>query len=805
MARTLRDAARRLRRAPGFTLTAVAILTLGIGANSAIFSVLYTVLLQPLPYAEPERLVVVWENDRLRGTQREGVSLPDYLDWRQQATVFEDIAAHQTINMTLASGSEAERLRAGRVTASYFRVLGVPPLAGRLFREDEQVEGRHRVVLLSEGLWRSRFGGSHAIIGGVLRLNGDNYTVAGVMPASTAVASGAAEMLWVPISFERNDMFRGRHIATAYARLKPGVALEQAQSEMTAIMKRLEAAYPDDNEGRGAWVRPLHGELVTQVSAALWVLGGGVVCLLLMACVNLTNLFLARAGIVTREMAVRLALGASRRQLAAQLLTEVTLLAIAGAAAGAVLATWSVRALAAMAPVTLPFLDPSGVSWRMLAVLGALALVTVLAVALAPILRLAGKSTEETLRQGGRAASAGAREQRLRYVLVAGEVALSTTLLIGAGLLVRSMSRLLTVDPGLDPRNVLTASIELPPSRYPFPRVWPVLEWPQVARFRDQLLESMRGIPGVTSAAVALNRPLDSGWTTRVTVEGRPAPPPGQQEEARFRPVGENYFETLRIRLISGRTFRQEDDARRPLVAVINRAFVERHFREENPMGRRIAVYGAPREIVGVVADVRFRGLALDAQPAMYLPERQNPMGSISIVLRSASEPAALLPEVRRRVAKLDPELALFDAATLEEMMSLSVGARTFTTILLGGFAGVALALALIGVYGVVSTTVSLRTREIGVRTAFGARPADVLRLILGRAVALAAVGLAMGLALAAWLGKHLAGLLFRTDRFDVVTFAAVAAILLLAAVGAAWVPARRAARIEPVSALRYE
>jgi putative ABC transport system permease protein len=804
MLQTFRLAARKLARAPGFAFTAVVILALGIGANSAIFSVLYSVVLRPLPFPDPDRLVIVYENDRIRGTQREAASIPDYIDIVKQATVFSELAARQSNNIALSIGEEAVRLAGARVTSNYFRTLGVEPALGRGFTSEETSPGRDRVVVLSDALWRERFGGDRSAIGRAVRLNGDNHTVVGVMPPAAASTLGGDDALWLPVAFDRLDMFRGRHTALLIGRLKTGVAIERAQAETTTIMKRLEAAYPDDNAGRGAWVRPLHAEITEQVRTALWALGGGVACLLLIACVNLTNLLLARSGLVSRELAVRRALGASRWRLIGQLLAEVLLIAAAGAAAGALLAAWGSRALVALAPVDLPLMAESGPDWRVLAAATGIALATAVLFGLAPALRLSGDRTERALREAGRAVSAGRGDQRFRQALVAVEVALSVVLLTGAGLMVRTMSRLMSVDPGLDPRGVLTASIDLPPARYPFPKTWPLHDWPQAQQFQDRLLEAVRAVTGVRSAEAALNRPLEGGWTTRVTIEGRPAPPPGQQDEARFRPVGEGYFEMLRIPLIAGRAFTR-DDAKRPLVAVVNRAFVRRHFGGEEPLGRRVVVYGAPREIVGVVPDVKFRGLTAETPQTVYLPQRQNPMSTISITVRTSGDPMALLEPLRRAVASIDPEIPVYNAATLEEMLAGSVGERRFATLLLGVFAAVAGALALIGIHGVVNAAVSQRTREIGVRMAFGAAAGDVLRLIAGRGLALALAGVAAGLALAAALARFLGGLLYGVDRHDPATFAGVALAILAAAALAAYLPARRAARIEPSSALRYE
>ncbi len=800
----LRHGLRLLARIPGFTAVAVLTLALGIGANTAIFSVVHAVLLRPLSLPSPERLVMVWENDRLRGTRQERASAPDFQDFRAQATVFEALSAWQSTDATLTGAGEPERLVAARVSANYFTLLGVPPLLGRAFLPEEEKIGRHRVAVLGHGLWRRRFGADRDILGKTVTLEGESFTVVGVAPARAALPLNAEE-LWAPLALQGSDLFRGVHRLRVYARLKPGIALEQAQIEMTAIMRRLEAAYPDDNQGRGAVVVSLHDQLVRDARPVLLLLEAAVGIVLLIACVNVASLLLARASGRSREIAVRAALGAGRGRILRQALAENLVLAVLGLGLGLLLAAWTVDLVRTAGPRDVPRLDQVGLNGQ---VLGFAALVTLLAWAVftvAPALRLGRTDLMPVLREGGPGALGPAGRERLRHGLLIAEVALSTLLLIGAGLLIRSLARLAAVDPGFDPRNVVTLGLQLPPARYPMPRVWPILEWPQVTAFQDRLLETVSALPGVRSAALAVGTPASATWTTRMTVVGRPEPPPGHQDEVYYRPVSEDYFRAAGLPVLKGRGFDARDDGRRPLVVVINQSFAKRYFPDQDPLGQRVKLYGVAREVVGVAGDEKFLGLASEAPPAAYLPFRQGLLDSLSLIVRAAGDALALAPSLHKVIWSLDPNLAVFDVVTLEQALAESLAQRRFTMRLLGAFAALALLLAVVGIYGVVSSTVGRRTHEIGLRMALGAARRDVLRLVVRHVLLLTVAGVGLGLAAALALSRLLAGLLFGVGPRDPVTFLAAALILTGVALAAGFLPARRATRVDPMVALRYE
>jgi len=789
---------------PGFTLVAVLVLALGIGASTAIFTVINTVLLRPLPYPDPERLVMVWENDRLRGTRQEQASAPDFLDFRAQATVFEGLSAWQSTDVTLTGTGEPERLVAARVSANYFSLLGAKPLLGRGFAPEEEQAGRGRVAILSQGLWQRRFGADRGVLGRTVTLDGVSFVVVGVASGVGRVPSNPEE-LWVPLVFQGSDLYRGVHRFRVYGRLKPGVALQQAQTQMSGIMRRLEQAYPSDNQGRGAVVTLLHDQLVGETRPALWILHGAVGLVLLIACVNVANLLLMRASAREKEMAVRTALGARRARLLRQLLTENLALAVLGAGLGLLAAVWGTDLIRAAGPADVPRLDQAAIDLRVLGFTLLVTLVSWMLFSLAPVIRSSEHGLHYTLKGTAGGGTAGAGRQGLRHSLVITEVALAMMLLVGAGLLIRSLWRLSQVQPGYDPRNVLTLALQLPSSRYPMPQQWPILEWPQVAVFQERLLEKLKAEPGVEAAALAYGTPAAATWTTRMTVVGRPEPPPGDQDEVHFRPVSEDYFRAARLPLLRGRGFSIQDDGRRPLVAVVNESFARRYFADQSPLGQRIKLYGVAREIVGVAGNERFLGLAQETPPAAYLPFRQNLLHMMSVVVRAREDPLRLARAIERAVWSLDPNLAVHDVTTLEQALSVSLAQRRFTMILLACFAGMALLLAAVGVYGVVGYSVSRRTREIGLRLALGAEPRRMLALVTGQVLRLSLAGVLAGTAGAAGLTRFLESQLYGVGATDAVTFAAVAAGLLLAALLAGYLPARRATRIDPAVALRSE
>ncbi len=794
----VRYGVRALAKSPGFTAVAALSLALGIAGTTAIFSVIDQVLLRPLPFAEPERLVIVWENDRLRGTQRERASMPDFLDFRAQARVFDALSAWQSADLTLTGQAEPERVVVGRVSANFFEMLGAKPLLGRTFAADEEQAGKHRVAVLSHKLWQQRFGANPNVLSGAITLDLDAqpYTVIGVMPPEGRIL-GNQDDLWIPASPIPNDKFRGIHGTRVYARLKPGVSREQAQSEMTTIMRRLEEQYRDDNEGRGAVVVPLHEELVGDLRQPLLILFGAVGLVLLIACVNVANLLLVRGSARQREIAIRAALGAGRGRMIRQLLMENIPLAALGAAAGVVLSVWGVELLRAAGPQDIPRLERASVDARALGFALAVSAAIWFIFSLWPAVKVSAAPSLRASTSRPRAAAS--------RLLVVSEVGLAALLLIGAGLLIRSFWRLLSIDPGYDPKNVLALSLQLSPTRYPFPKGWPILEWSQVTRFQDQLLEKVKALPGVESAALGTSTPLTGGWTTRMTIAGRPAPPPGQQDEPNLRLISEDYFRVARIPLRIGRVFSPQDDDRRPKVGIVNESFVRRYFPAEDPLGHRVNVYGVERQIIGVVANEKFAGLTRETPPAVYLPYRQNPLSSMTLMVRTAQDPLALSSAVQKEVSSLDRDLALFDVMTLEQALSLALAQRRFTMLLLAVFAATALALAAIGLYGVVAYWVTRRTGEIGVRMALGAQPGHVLGLVLIQGFRLAVIGVAAGALGAAALTRFLKSQLFGVTTTDPLTFLSVPILLLVIALAACYLPARRAARVSPMVALRYE
>jgi putative ABC transport system permease protein len=798
----LRLALRGLRRHPGFAAAVVATLALGIGGNVALFSIVDGVLLRPLPYPDPDRLVIVWENDRLRGTDREGASAPDYLDLVEQSRSFETTAARTRQSRTLGTAAEPVHVSAARVSSSYFRLLGVPPVLGRTFDAADEQPGAEHVLVLTERLWRERFAAEPAVVGRSVLLDGTPATVVGVVP-DRATVPGLGEEVFEPLAFTAEERNRGVHNFRVFARLEPGATLATAQADASAVMARLEKIYPDDNEGRGAWVRPLVDEVLGGARPALLLLFGAVVLLLLMACASAANLVLARGISRERELAVRTSLGAGPLRVFRLLLTESLLLALLGGALGTLLAAGAVALARVLGPRDLARLQECAVDGRALL----FALLASLAVALAfgavPALRGARCSPAVWLKDGGRVA--GASGLRARRFLVAFELAAAVVLVVGAGLLVRSFSNLRRVDPGYDPRHLLLAHLSLTGPGYAFPRGWPVLEWPAYTAFADSLRERLEAQPGVLGVAFAHQGPADPGWTTGVTVEGRPAVPPGQQDEASYRPVSPGYFRTLGLPVLRGREFGRFDGPGAPPVAVLNEAFAARHFPGEDPIGRRIVVFGVPREVVGLAGNERFEGIEAGPAPAMYLPIDQNPQPTVTVAIRTASDPLGGAPALRAALRATDPTLALFEVETGEGALEGCLRQRRFVLVLLGAFAAVALLLAAVGTYGVVSFAVGERTRELGVRVALGARPAHVFGLVVRQGMTLAAVAVGLGVLGALALGRVMESLLFGVGARDPLTLATVAAGLLLTAFAASALPALRATRVEPARALRME
>ncbi len=801
----VRYGARMLLKSPGFTAVAVLALALGIGANTAIFSVVNSVLLRSLPYSDPDRLIVIWETNpnlseglRLRNE----ASPANFLDWKAQNTVFEDLGAYNWNTFNLTGGDQPEQLTGNPVTAGIFSTLGVKPLYGRVITPDDDREGAPPVVVLSHRLWQRRFGARADVVGQQIALNNQSYTVVGVMPPEFEFPVAMSE-LWVPMAFTKAAAERRQaHFLYTRARLKPGVTLAQAQAEMDTIAARLRQQYPDTNTDRGIRLVTLHEETVAQLRPALLVLMGAVLLVLLIACANVANLMLARATARHKEIAIRTALGASRWRVARQLLTESVLLALTGGLLGLLLALWGVDLLKSGVPENMTYIhgwSQIGLDARVLAFTLGVSLLTGIIFGLAPALQASKTDLHEGLKEGDRG-STGTRN-RVRGLLVAFEMAISLVLLVGAGLMMRSVVKLLEVRPGFDPHNVLSVSLSLPRARYDNAQ--------KVSDFVAQLQERVGAQPGVRSVgAVDLLPMAGSGQTTTFVVEGKPAPARGSEPEANYRVATPTYFSTLGIPVQKGRAFTAHDKADSPPVALINETMAREFFPGEDPVGRRLLDpdgQNPPTEIVGVVGDVKHWGLDDKPESFLYLPHAQVGGRFITLVARTDGDPAAMATAVRREVLALDKDQPVFDVKTMEQRIAATSAPRRLPMYLLGVMASVALVLAAVGIYGVVAYSVTQRTHEIGIRMALGAQRRDILSLVVRQGMLMATVGVGVGLVASYFLMKVMSGMLYGVSATDPVTFSAVALLLATVALLACLVPARRATRVDPMVALRYE
>jgi putative ABC transport system permease protein len=794
----LRQAARNLARSPGTTLLAAVTLALGVGATTAMFSIIQAVLLRPLAFPHPDRLVAVAE------TMRPGyvgvVSVPDFADWRQQSHSFADLCAYSTWpGFSLAEGDRPEHLPGARVSPRLLAALGARPLLGRWFLPEEEIEGRDRVVILAEALWRRRFGGDPEVLGRQVTIDGEPRTVVGVAPAWLRFPPGGQpSQLFAPLAPSPGQRAsRGNHWLRVLGRLRNGVSLARAQADLAGIAGRLARQYPDTNEGRGVLLTPLQADLVGNVREPLWILFGAVALLLAIACANVAHLLLARAMARWRETAVRTALGASRWRLARRLLAEGLLLALLGAALGLPLAWTGLRLLLALAPRDLPRLDEVALDGGVLAFSLAAACATGLLFSLAPIWQ-AGKLEAAELLRAGQRASGGVRGRRLRGLLVVAEIALSLLLLAGAGLLLRTLWNLSSVDSGLRTEGVLAADVVLPAARYDSPA--------RITSFYARLLARLAALPGVrASGMISLLPARDWGWNSELTILGAPPLPPTFNRWIETRPVSHGYFAALGIGLERGRLPADSDDAGAPAVVVINQAAARHFWPGADPLGARVTIGDNPLHVVGVVRDVHNAGLGRAPLPEAYFPYAQDGNGSMTVVLRTAGEPLALVPALRRAVAAEDRGVPLDKVTSMTEVLTASIGPKRFQALLLAIFACLAASLAAIGLYGLLGYLVVQRTHEIGVRLALGASSGQVHRLVLGDALRLVAPGLVLGLAGAAALRRLLAGLLFGVGPLDLPTLAAVALGLAAVSFLACLLPALRAARVDPLHALREE
>ncbi|HYN84821.1 MAG TPA: ABC transporter permease [Pyrinomonadaceae bacterium] len=801
---------RMLLKSPGFTAAAVVALALGIGANTAIFSVVNSVLLRPFPYEDPDRLVIVWETNP-RGERntalRNEASPANWLDWKRETTVFESFGAFNWNTYNLTGTDAPEHIVGNPTSHEIFAALKVKPLHGRVILPEDDKEGAPRVVVLSYGLWQRRFGGDPSVVGQQVTLNDNSHTVVGVMPREFVFPS-AFSHLWTPLALTaRAQARRGAHYLYTRARLKPGVTIEQAQAELSAIAARLEREYPDTNAGEGIRVVSLNEDSVETTKPLLLLMFAAVGFVLLIACANVANLMLARAASRRREIAIRTALGASRWRVMRQLLIESVLLALAGGTGGLLLALWGVDLLKAGAPESMANFvygwNQIGLDSRVLLFTLGASVVTGIVFGLAPALQASKPDMNESLKEGERGSTGG--RSRLRSALVVTEVALSLVLLVGAGLMVRSFLRLLEVNPGFDAQGVVTMHMQVPRARYTNNK--------EVSDFYARLLERLREQPGVAAAAATNLLPMSgSGSTTSFLIEGRPAPPAGQEPEVNYRTTVPGYFEAMRIPVSRGRDFTNNDKTDSPRVGVVNETFARQYFPDEDPVGRRLidppvpnATPQPPMEIVGVVGDVKHWGLDDKPAPYLYVPHAQAGDNFMTLVVRADGDPASVIPTVRREVLALDKDQPVFDVKTMQERISDMSAQKRMLTYLLGVMAAVALVLAGIGIYGVIAYTVARRTHEIGIRMALGAQRGDILRMVLQHGMLMTAVGLVVGLGGAYGTTWLLDKMLFGVTPTDPVTFAAVALGLATVALLACLIPARRAMRVDPMVALRYE
>jgi putative ABC transport system permease protein len=797
----LRSAARMMVKQPLFTAVAVVALALGIGANTAIFTVVNAVLLRPLPYDDPDHLVWLWDTQPQLATAP--ASLPDFIDWKDQNQSFEYLAAFQSGNMFTDEGNGAQDTRVGLVTPDLFSLFRVKPLLGRTFTEEETQPGRFRVAVLSQSMWQRRFGSDPNVLGQSLDLSGAAYTIIGVIPAGFGFPNEA--QLWRPLPIDPMRLDRGPHYLRVIGRLKPGVTLAESQAEMSAIGARLSEQYPEKIARHGIKLQLLSDVVVGDVRPALFVILGAVGFVLLIACANVANLLLARAGSRQREMAIRTALGAGRSRIIRQLLTESVSLAAAGGAAGLLVAVWGVDSLVSLAPDALPRIHEIGIDARVAAFTMLVSLLTGVVFGLAPALQLSKPDLSDGLKESGRT-TAGVQRNRLRSALIVSEIALSLVLLVGAGLMIKSFAKLNSVNPGFNPDKLLTMGVTLLRNKYP--------EDSNVAAFYSQLLERVATAPGVKSAGAISELPLSGSNTSDYfTIEGRPAVPKEEQPLTECRTVTPHYFESMEIPLLAGRDFADTDTKETPNVVVINQAFARRHFTAEDPIGHRIKLQGQFRDpplIVGVVGNVHDFGLDEEPTPEAYFAYQQNPLNetyyrSMTIVARTKTEPTALAGSLRAELLSLDKTLPVQALKPMTGYLRDSLSRRRFNMILLSVFAAVALLLAAVGIYGVISYAVAQRTHEIGIRVAIGAKAQDILRLVLGQAMLLTLLGVAVGVAAALALTRLMESLLFGVSATDTATFAVISVILTGVALGACCVPARRAMKVDPMVALRYE
>jgi putative ABC transport system permease protein len=813
MLQDLRYAIRTLSRSPAFTATAALTLALGIGANTVMFSVVDAVLLRPLPFSDPDRLMLIASLNTHGNVGQIRASALDFIDWRSQAKSFDGMAAHVGTGFTWSGDGEPEQVIGGLVTVDFFKVLGVNPLAGRTFTPDEFTPGHDREIVLGHSLWQRRFASDRSVVGRTVTVNSKSFTIVGVMPPGFDYPSKRFQ-LWSPLPFpataDSPPVNRNSHYLQVLGRLKPGVPARQAQAEMSTIARALAAQYPDADGSLDTRVMPLAEQTVKGVKTALLVLLGAVGFVVLIACTNVTNLLLARATGRQREVAIRAALGAGRFRLIRQFLTETIVLYALGAAGALALAAWGLDLLVSLSAGDIPRLSEASIDARVLGMTLLVSLGTAIVFGLAPAFHAARADVSDALKAGGRTTGPGDGRQTLRSALVVAELALSVVLLVGAGLTLRSFVRLVAVDPGFRVDDQLTFTVVMQPTQYPDSR--------HMTAFTRRLVEQLASTPGVQHAGATTHLPFSGqNMENSFGVEGLTTPPGAEQPVAGMRGVTPDYFAALGVPLKAGRLFTAADREDSPPVAIVNEGFSRRYWPGQNAVGRRLKEGSASdpgpwRTVVGVVADIRHNGPGEDARPEVDLPYAQVDPDLMTTWFRGAAfvvsgslPSSALAPAARAQVRAIDPAMPLNEVQAMATLASDVVAQPRFRTVLLGAFAALALTLATVGVFGVLSYFVTQRTQEIGIRIALGARPGDVVRLVVTRGVTLAAAGIAIGLVAAIPLTRSMQTLLFDVQPTDIPTFATVGIVLTLVAAAASYLPARRATRVDPVTALRME
>jgi putative ABC transport system permease protein len=800
MLNDFRYALRQLIKSPSFTIVAIITLALGIGACTAIFSVVNTVLLRPLDYPDPDRLLVIRET-QLPQFPEFSVSPPNYLDWEKQTKSYEYLAAYSGAALNLTGEGEPQRLVGVKATAHYFDVYGVKPILGRMLLSEEDAAGKNHVVVLGYGFWQRVFGGARDVVGRAVQLNGEPYQIVGVAPSGFGTASKVDA--WTPMAFtpkETANDARGGHYINVVGRLKPGVTFRQAKAELEVIASQLAVQYPDAQKGWGIFMMPIQDYMVRDVKPVLYTLLGAVGCVLLIACANLANLLLARATARHREISIRAALGAGRGRLIRQLLTESVVLAVCGGVAGVILARWGLDSLLALAPTNLPRISEIHLDSGVLLFSLALSVATGLVFGIAPAWLAARADVNEALKQGTRGSTEGGARGRLRSALVVIEVTFALVLLGGAGLLARSFMQLANVDPGFIPENGTLMRLSLPQKKY--------AENDQQTAFANALLEQLKNLPGVQASGITHSMPLVGDYVLGFNIEGRPAIDPADLPSTNYYAVTPDYFRAMGIRLVRGRTFTPQDDSKAPRVAIINETMARQFFPNEDPLGKRINITNGPdtwREIVGIVGDIKQYGLDKATSAQSYEPFAQVPFTSLNVVIRTKGSSAALLGALRPAVYAVDKDQPVGIIRPLEEIMAESIARQRFAMMLLTVFSGVALVIAAVGIYGVMAYNVVQRTGEFGIRMALGAQQGDVLRLVLTQGGKLIGLGLAVGLLATLGASYAMRSILFNTSAYDPLTLASITVLLAAVALVACFFPANRATKVNPIDALRTE